>query len=126
MFKIKKISLIFTLLFVLCSCSAHDHPVKLVLDPAEHPELDFGYADGERIIRDFAVGDNKKIYILQNDGIILEYSRRGKFESKYDLKLSEQGLTAYKIAYGNGKAYLLDGHNNAIITAQKERITNVS
>ena len=84
-----------------------------------------GYANGERVIRDFAV-DNAETYILQDDSSILCYNRNGNFTEKYDLNLAEQGLTASKIACSNGTIYLLDGHNNAIITAEKDKIKNVS
>ena len=134
----KKLSswlILFTLLFSLCSCSqehindinsgADRQAVEVTLNAVEHTELNFGYTNGERAIRDFAV-DNAKIYILQDDSGILIYDRNGKFIEKYDLNLAEQGLTASRIACSNGKIYLLDGHNNAIITTEKDTVENVS
>lgn len=70
--------------------------------------------------------DNAETYILQDDSSILCYNRNGNFIEKYNLNLAEQGLTASKIACSNGTIYLLDGHNNAIITAEKDKIKNVS
>lgn len=126
---------LFTLLIVLCS-SSEEHiddinsgvdkqSIKVTLNANEHTELNFGYANGERVIRDFAV-DNAETYILQGDSSILCCNQNGDFIEKYDLNLAEQGLTASKIACSNGTIYLLDGHNNAIITAEKNKIKNVS
>ena len=127
--------MIFVLLIVLCSCSkehinyidpgADEGPVEVTLSANEHAELDLGYINGERSIRDMSV-DNEAIYILQGEGTILRYDQNGKFMGKYDLNLAEQGLTASRIACSNERIYLLDGHNNAIITAEKDRIKNVS
>lgn len=102
----KKLSswlILFTLLFSLCSCSQEHindinsgedrQAIEVTLNAAEHTELNFGYTNGERAIRDFAA-DNAKIYILQYDSSILIYDRNGKFIEKYDLNLAEQGLTA--------------------------------
>ncbi len=126
---------IFTLLFILCSCSEEHindinsgvgkQPIEVTLNANEHTELNFEYTNGERAIRDFVV-DSAEIYILQGDSSILHYNRNGKFIEEYDLNLSEQGLTASGITCSNGKIYLLDGHNNAIITAENDEIKNVS
>ncbi len=131
--------IIFVLLFVLCSCSEEhindvnsgvdersiDITVDATLCADDHAELDLGYANGERSIRDFAV-DGAGVYILQHDSTVLHYDKSGRFIERYDLNLAEQGLTASRIAYSNGKIYLLDGHNNAIITAENDKIKNVS
>lgn len=126
---------LFILLLILCSCSEKQikdinpgvdkQSIEITLNANEHTELNFGYANGERVIRDFVV-DNAETYILQDDSSILCYNRNGNFIEKYDLNLAEQGLTASKIACSNGTIYLLDGHNNAIITAEKDKIKNVS
>ncbi len=126
---------LFILLLILCSCSEKQikdinpgvdkQSIEITLNADEHTELNLGYANGERVIRDFAV-DNAETYILQDDSSILCYNRNGNFTEKYDLNLAEQGLTASKIACSNGTIYLLDGHNNAIITAEKDKIKNVS
>ncbi len=127
--------IIFVLLFVLCSCSEEhindansgvdERTIDVTLGADDHAELDFGYMNGERAIKDFIV-DGAEIYILQYDSTVLRYDKNGKFTEKYDLDLAEQGLTASRIAYSNGKIYLLDGHNNAIITAEKDKVKNVS
>ncbi len=126
---------IFILLFVLCACSEEhindvnsdvgERSIEVTLNADEHAELDLDYTNGERSIRDFAV-DGAEIYILQDDSTVLRYDKSGKFTEKYDLNLAEQGLTASRIAYSNGNIYLLDGHNNAIITAEKDKVKNVS
>ena len=126
---------LFILLLILCSCSegqikninsnVDKQSIEITLNANEHTELNLGYANGERVIRDFVV-DNAEIYILQGDSSILCYNQNGNFIEKYDLNLAEQGLTASKIACSNGTIYLLDGHNNAIITAEKDKIKNVS
>ena len=133
--KISRCFVLFTLLLILCSCSnepvkdinpgVDKQPIEITLNANEHTELNFGYANEERVIKDFAV-DNAKVYILQDDSSILCYNRNGDFIEKYDLNLAEQGLTASKLACSNGTIYLLDGHNNAIITAEKDKIKNVS
>ena len=127
--------LLLILLPILCSCSENQiedinpdldkQPIEITLHANEHPELHLGYANGERVIKDFVV-DNAETYILQDDSSILCYDKNGNFIEKYDLNLAEQGLTAYKIACSNGTIYLLDGHNNAIITAKKDKVKNVS
>lgn len=123
--KISFLTIFIILAVALCSCTK-EKGTNIVLKAAEHTELDFGYADGERTIKDFYVNDEGKVYILQKDGVVLKYGGDGKLEKEYDLKLGQQGLTACRIACGDGKIYLLDGHNNAIITAEKEEIKNVS
>ena len=126
---------LFILMIILCSCSdgqtkdinsgVDKQSIEITLNSNEHTELNLGYVNGERVIEDFDV-DDAKIYILQDDGNILCYNRNGDLTEKYDLNLAEQGLTACKIACSNGMIYLLDGHNNAIITAKKDKIKNVS
>ena len=102
--------------------------IEVTLKAADHPELDFGYAnsEGERVICDLAIDEDGSLYILQRDGIIHKYSGDGELLETYDLKLNDQGLTAYRLTCGGGKIYLLDGHNNAVITAVKDKIENVS
>ena len=139
----------FALLFVLCACGAKNtentgsadtapdtrpsaetqeiqpSAVAVTLKAGEHSELNWGDVDGENMIKDFAV-DAENLYILQKDGKVFAYRHDGTLEESYDLQLSEQGLTAYRLTSGNGKLYLLDGHNNAVITAEKGKVTNVS
>ena len=102
--------------------------IEVTLKAADHPELDLGYAnsEGERVICDLAIDEDGSLYILQRDGIIHKYSGDGRLLETYDLKLDDQGLTAYRLTCGGGKIYLLDGHNNAVITAVKDKIENVS
>lgn len=102
--------------------------IEVALKAADHPELDFGYAnsEGERVICDLAIDEAGSLYILQRDGIIHKYSGDGELLETYDLKLNDQGMTAYRLTCGGGKIYLLDGHNNAVITAVKDKIENVS
>ncbi len=102
--------------------------IEVTLKAADHPELDLGYAnsEGERVICDLAIDEDGSLYILQRDGIIHKYSGDGRLLETYDLKLNAQGLTAYRLTCGGGKIYLLDGHNNAVITAVKDKIENVS
>ena len=66
--------IIFILLFVLCSCSEEhindansgvdERTIDVTLGADDHAELDFGYMNGERAIKDFIV-DGAEIYILQ-------------------------------------------------------------
>lgn len=102
--------------------------IEVTLKAADHTELDFEYAnsEGERVICDLAIDEDGSLYILQRDGIIHKYSGDGELLETYDLKLNDQGLTAYRLTCGGGKIYLLDGHNNAVITAVKDKIENVS
>lgn len=102
--------------------------IEVTLKAADHPELDLGYAnsEGERVICDLVIDEDGSLYILQRDGIIHKYSGDGRLLETYDLKLDDQGLTAYRLTCGGGKIYLLDGHNNAVITAVKDKIENVS
>ena len=102
--------------------------IEVTLKAADHTELDFGYAnsEGERVICDLAIDEDGSLYILKRDGIIHKYSGDGELLETYDLKLNDQGLTAYRLTCGGGKIYLLDGHNNAVITAVKDKIENVS
>ena len=99
--------------------------IEISLSADEHPELNFEFSGEERAVQDFSV-DNGNVYILQSDGVVFRYNRDGTLEEQYDLKLADSGLTAFRISCGNGNMYLLDGHNNAIITAKENQVTNVS
>lgn len=98
----------------------------ITLRADEHPELDLGYAEGERVIRDFALDGEGSLYLLQRDGTVLVYDSVGSFEKEIDLRLGDSGLTAFGIACGDGAMYLLDGHNNAVLTVKNAEVTNVS
>lgn len=120
-------ALLFALLLIFCSCSAG----KDVNPAGAEKEIDFALAAGGDTafdptqIIDFAIdGDN--VYLLQGDWSILKYSADASFIEKYDYNLGEYGLTASRIAFGGGKTYLLDGHNNAIITVGSDRAISVS
>ncbi len=100
-------------------------PVSITLSADEHPELDFGAVNGERAIWDFAVVGGE-VCILQRDGSVLRYSQDGALTETYRLNVYEQGLTASRIAFSGETLYLLDGHNNAILTAEQSQVTHVS
>ena len=116
---------IIALSLALSSCAPAQKSADISLSADAHAELNFGYYGDERIIKDFAI-DNGYVYILQRDGTVLKYDNSGNFEEKYDLNLDDQGLTAFRLTCKNGKMYLLDGHNNAIITAENGDVKNVS
>lgn len=63
---------------------------------------------------------------LGQDGQILAYRADGTLAAEYDLALTQQGLTACRIAAGDGVLYLLDGHNNVILTVEQGKIKTVS
>ena len=96
--------------------------ITLTLRAAEHPELDFGMAGEQRALMDFAVGTDGLVYLLGQDGQILAYRADGTLAAEYDLALRQQGLTACRIAAGEGVLYLLDGHNNVILTVEQGKI----
>ena len=133
-----KKSLMFPFLFAallsLCACTQGteaDAPtanagIILTLRAAEHPELDFGMAGEQRALMDFAVGTDGLVYLLGQDGQILAYRADGTLAAEYDLALRQQGLTACRIAAGDGVLYLLDGHNNVILTVEQGKIKTVS
>ena len=133
-----KKSLMFPFLFAallsLCACTQGteaDAPtanagITLTLRAAEHPELDFGMAGEQRALMDFAVGTDGLVYLLGQDGQILAYRADGTLAAEYDLALRQQGLTACRIAAGDGVLYLLDGHNNVILTVEKGKLKTVS
>ena len=110
----------------LSSCAPARKNADISLSADAHAELNFGYDDnGERVIRDFAI-DNGNVYILQKDGTVAKYDDSGNFKEKYDLNLDDSGLTAFRLTCKGGKMYLLDGHNNAVITAENGEVKNVS
>ena len=121
-------------LLALCACTQGteaDAPtanagITLTLRAAEHPELDFGMAGEQRALMDFAVGTDGLVYLLGQDGQILAYRADGTLAAEYDLALRQQGLTACRIAAGDGVLYLLDGHNNVILTVEQGKIKTVS
>lgn len=125
---------LFAALLVLCACTQGaeaDAPtanagITLTLRAAEHPELDFGMAGEQRALMDFAVGTDGLVYLLGQDGQILAYRADGTLAAEYDLALRQQGLTACRIAAGDGVLYLLDGHNNVILTVEQGKIKTVS
>lgn len=122
-----KYSSILLLCFIFAGCEKEEFgAVKLSLDT--NPELNFGYyRDGERMIRDFCVTDDEKVVLWQMDGKIFKYNKNGKLEEEYEPDLKSSGLTAYRIACGKERdMYLLDGHNNAVITVNGDKIKNVS
>lgn len=103
-------------------------PEALTFAVADHPELNFGTAeDGLPSIRDFCFSGDGTLLLLQMSGTIYEYDFKGTLLGTYDLHLSDRGLTAFQIAAGpDGIFYLLDGHNNAVITAGRDAVRNVS
>ena len=125
---------LFAALLALCACTQgteDDAPtanagITLTLRAAEHPELDFGMAGEQRALMDFAVGTDGLVYLLGQDGQILAYRADGTLAAEYDLALRQQGLTACRIAAGEGVLYLLDGHNNVILTVEQGKIKTVS
>lgn len=103
-------------------------PEHITLSMDEHPELDFGYTQtGDRVICDFSFTNEGTLLLLQLSEKIYEYSFDGKLLGVYDLQLKDNGLTASRIAAGaDGRLYLVDGRNNAIITATRAEIGNVA
>lgn len=122
--------------YKLSTSETHENPSKnkqkftsVTFSSKDNPELDFGIwdHDGEYTIRDFSFTRNDTILLLQMTGIISEYDFSGNLIGIYDYKLSEQGLTAFRICSGNQETlYLLDGHNNSIITCNREKIVGTS
>ena len=117
----------FAAILVLCSCATKEKiDTDIVWKAPEHAELNFGYDEGEKVIKDFTIDESGNIYILQKNGTILTYTGGGTLEKEWNLNLEKQGLTAYRMTCANGKIYLIDGHNNAIITVEKGRVKKVS
>jgi len=94
-----------------------------------YPELDFGMwsHDGGYMIRDFAFTPQNTILLLQMSGVVSEYDFSGNLIGIYDLKLSEQGLSAFRVCAGlQDTIYLLDGRNNSILTCNREEVMQIS
>lgn len=103
---------------------------ELSFSPLRNPELDFGaLGDGdgrEYMICDYCFTPEGTVLLLQLDGWIFEYALDGTLLGSYDMQLEAKGLSAFRIAAGaEGQLALLDGHNNAILTATRDGITNV-
>ncbi len=99
------------------------------LTSADHPELNFGFASDESpSIRDFCVTANQTVLILDfSSQHVLEYDFAGNLLKNYDFHLAERGLTACKIAGdAQGRIYLLDSYNNAILTTGENGVENIS
>ena len=133
----KKYPILFLLLLVplaLCACAqgtgtnppTANASLSLTLPAAEHPELDLGLAGEQRALLDFSFGTDGLVYLLGQDGQILSYRADGTLAEQYDLALTQQSLTACRIAAGDGVVYLLDGHNNAILTVEQSEVKNIS
>ena len=102
---------------------------QLTFSADNYPELDFGIwsHDAGYTIRDFAFSQQNTILLLQMSGIISEYDFSGKLLGIYDYKLSEQGFTAFRICAGpQDVIYLLDGHNNCVLTCNREKVIRLS
>lgn len=120
--KYMSLLLLLPALLALCACAQGTGPnsptanasLSLTLPAAEQPKLDF------------AVGTDGLVDLLGQDGQILSYRADGTLAEQYDLALTQQGLTACRIAAGDGVLYLLDGHNNAILTVEQGAVKTVS
>lgn len=115
--------------------STYDPPISplkfesLTFNTENYPELDFGIwsHDNGYMIRDFAFTPKNTILLLQMPGIISEYDFSGKLLGVYDYKLSEHGFTAFRICAGlQDVIYLLDGHNNSVLTCNREEVIQSS
>ena len=102
---------------------------SLTFTVKNYPELDFGMwsHDGSYMIRDFAFTPQNTILLLQMSGVVSEYDFSGNLIGIYDYKLSEQGLTAFRVCAGSDDTvYLLDGRNNSILTCNREEVMQIS
>ena len=118
--------LLLILLPILCSCSENQikdinpdvdkQPIEITLHANEHPELHLGYANGERVIKDFVV-DNAETYILQDDSSILCYDKNGNLskEDTYCMSFSDETLTIKPIS-----EYFSDWSNNEMYFLTKD------
>lgn len=116
------------------SYAEHSPPKKqtftsITLSQKDHPELDFGIweQDGGYTIRDFSFTPDETLLLLQISGVVSEYDFSGNLIGIYYYKLSDQGLSAFRIcARDHETYYLLDGNNNSILTCNREKVTNSS
>ncbi len=94
----------------------------------DHPDLDFGLSshDGLPVIRDFAVAPNGNLLLLQLSRSICEFTPAGVLVGTYEFPFDARGLTAYMLTCGpGGDFYMLDGHNQVFIKADRTGILNV-
>lgn len=99
-------------------------PLSLTFTAQEHPELDFSAAaDGLPKIRDFCFTPQGHVLLLQLSDCVTEYDPSGRLLGIYSYPFAEQGWTACRLACGNqDRFYLLDGHNNAVLSARRNRL----
>ncbi len=121
----KKYPILFLLLaapLALCACTQGTGANP----PTANASLSLTLPISEQAELDFAVGTDGLVYLLGQDGQILTYRADGTLAEQYDLALTQQGLTTCRIAAGDGVLYLLDGHNNAVLTVEQGEVKNVS
>ena len=98
----KKYPILFLLLaapLALCACTQGADTTP----PTANASLSLTLPISEQAELDFAVGTDGLVYLLGQDGQVLSYRADGTLAEKYDLALTQQGLTACRIAAGDGK-----------------------
>ena len=102
-----------------------DAPYHYTLSADVYPTLDFTYhADYMNFaLCDFAILENGNLLLLTMNESVTEIAPDGMVIGTYTYPLTENGMTAYRIAAdGNGNFYFLDGRNNAIHKADRNGI----
>ena len=102
-----------------------DAPYHYTLSADVYPMLDFTYhADYMNYaLCDFAILENGNLLLLTMNESVTEIAPDGMVIGTYTYPLTENGMTAYRIAAdGNGNFYFLDGRNNAIHKADRNGI----
>lgn len=102
-----------------------DAPYHYTLSADAYPMLDFTYHTDYMnfALCDFAILESGNLLLLTMNESVTEIAPDGTVVGTYTYPLTENGMTAYRIAAdGNGNFYFLDGRNNAVHKVDRQGI----